>query len=421
MSTYKKLENCKAELRVSVEKQVWLKAQEKAFDKLSKNITVKGFRKGQAPKNLVKKQLNSHEVLSEALSLVAQEQFIKAVEEHDVKIVARPELKVEKINEDELELLFDIMVSPDVELKQYKGFGYKLPEIYVSEDELNSEIENLRNRYANLELKEEGSVEEGDTAIINYEGFKDGVAFEGGKGENHPLQIGSHTFIPGFEEAIIGMKPDEEKDVELTFPEDYHAQDLKGAKVVFKVKVNEIKTKVLPQIDEEFFENLKIDGVNSKESLEAHLRQQLLERKKADETNKKDEEMLEKLIEANPIQLPEVMVENETKELVNEFAQRLSYQGLSLDKYLEMLKLTKEKLFEQYRDSAVKRVKMRLLISAVADKEKIVAKQEDVEKEYEKYTEMYKLPLEEVKKYIPEADLKEEIKFRKTFDFIREN
>ncbi|MDY6062702.1 MAG: trigger factor [Erysipelotrichaceae bacterium] len=420
MSTYTKIENCKAEIKHEVEKETWLNAQTKAFDKLAKKVEVKGFRKGQAPKELVKKQISSQQIMMEAVDTILQNEFTKCLAEHDVELIDQPQLNIDTINENELKLTFKLSTAPDVELKKYKGFGYTLPEIYITDDEVDAEIKKMRERYANLEVKE-GMVENGDTAIIDYEGFKDGVAFEGGKAENYALEIGSHTFIPGFEEQIIGMKTGEEKEINVTFPEEYQAEELKGQAVIFKIKLNDIKTKVLPEIDEEFFEVAGLKDIKDEAGLKKYLHEQLLNTKKSEAENKADDEMFEKLISANEIDVPEIMIKHEAEDMLNEFAQRISYQGMKLEDYLKYFGQTKEGLLASYQVDAEKRIKLRLLIKAIVVKEKFEVSDEEVEKELQAMADMYKMPIEEVKKYLNAESVKGDLVSRKAVQFIKEN
>ena len=267
MSEYRKIENAKAELICTLDQEEWKKAQETAFRKLAAKVEIKGFRKGQAPRHLAEKYVNHNEVLLDAAEALAQETLNKAVEEHNVILIDRPSLKIDEMTDEKCVLNFECPVYPDVTLGDYKSLEYKPEEVTVDEKEIDDQIADLLNRKADLELKEDGEVEDGDTTVIDFEGFLDGTAFEGGKGDNYDLVIGSHSFIPGFEEQLIGMKSEETKDITVTFPEDYHAEDLKGKEAVFKVTVHEIKKKVLPELNDEFVAEQKIENVNTVEEL----------------------------------------------------------------------------------------------------------------------------------------------------------
>jgi trigger factor len=252
LSTWTVKEKSTGELKVTVEGDLWKKAQDKAFKKLAQSVNVKGFRKGKAPLDMVKKQISEQEILIEAVQNVAQEALEAGLVEHKVDPISRPELGVDEVSAEKTVLSFTFAVNPEVTLGEYKDLKVKKTSAKVTKKEVEEKLEELRQQFAELTLKEEGAVEHKDTAIIDFEGFKDGVAFEGGKGENYSLEIGSNTFIPGFEDALVGMKSGEEKDVTLTFPENYQAEHLAGQEVVFKVKVNEIKSKQLPALNDEF-------------------------------------------------------------------------------------------------------------------------------------------------------------------------
>ena len=241
MSEYRKIENAKAELKCTLDGEKWAEAQKTCFKKLAAKVEVKGFRKGQAPKNLVEKYVSHNEVLLDAAESLAQQALTDAVKEHDVQLIDRPNLKVDEINDEKCVLTFECAVAPDVKLGDYKAIEYKVDEVTVDDKDVDDDILKLLERKADLELVEDGTVESGNTAVIDFEGFVDGVAFEGGKGENYDLVIGSNTFIPGFEDQLIGMKAEETKDINVKFPEDYQAENLKGKDATFKIKLHEIK------------------------------------------------------------------------------------------------------------------------------------------------------------------------------------
>ena len=279
MSEYKKIENSKVELQCTLDGEKWADAQKAAFKKLAAKVEVKGFRKGQAPKNLVEKYVPHQEVLLDAAENLAQEALTDAIKEHDVELIDRPQLKLDEINDDKCVMTFECTVTPDVELGDYKKIEYKVEEVTVEDKEVDDDIARLLDRKADLELKEDGAVEDGDTAVIDFEGFLNGEAFDGGKGDNYDLVIGSHTFIPGFEDQLVGMKSEETKDINVTFPEDYQAENLKGKEVTFKVTVHEIKKKVLPVLDDEFVKDQKITDVNTVDELKAYTKDELLKQK----------------------------------------------------------------------------------------------------------------------------------------------
>ena len=269
MSEYKKIEDGKAEVLVTVEGDKWVTARKKAFNKLSKSLQIKGFRKGQVPGTLAKKYIGDQQVNYEAASDLCQDEFKAALDEHDVQLIDQASLDYKELTNDKVVYDFTCPIKPDVKLGDYKSLKYEEGDSSISDEEVENDVKALLERKADLELKEDGTVENGDTAVIDFEGFKDGKAFDGGKGENYDLVIGSGSFIPGFEEQLIGMKPEEEKEINVTFPDNYHVEELKNAPVVFKVKVHEIKKKVLPELNDEFIKEQKIDGVNTVDEYKA--------------------------------------------------------------------------------------------------------------------------------------------------------
>ena len=421
MSEYIKNESGKADIVSVIEGEIWQKAKEHAFNKLAKNVQIKGFRKGQAPKNLVKKYVNDGEVLLNACEDLAQNCLIEAVDEHKVELIARPELKIDEINEDKCVMRFVCQIKPDVNLGEYKGLGYKVEEVVVSEDEINEEIEGVRQRKADLELKEDGEVVEGDTVVIDFEGFKDGVAFEGGKGENFDLEIGSHRFVPGFEEQLIGMKSEEEKEINITFPEDYQAEDLKGQDVIFKVKVHEIKQKVLPEVNEEFIKELKLPNVNNEEELREFYKNKAIDKKTVEATNKATEELMDKLANSCEIDIPEVMIENELENMTYDYDRRLQSQGLSLAQLLQMTNQSIDDFKNGQKDAARNKVKMNLILEEIAKVENLQASEEELDNEYQKLADMYGMKIEEIKPMIDPEALKYDLKLSKALDFVKNN
>ncbi len=419
MSEYKKIENAKAEIVYEVAPEKWAEAQERAFNKLARNVSIKGFRKGQAPKNLVRKAVPESEVMLDAVQAIAQGALEEALEEHKVDLIDRPELKIDKLTPEACTLLFELAVKPDVTLGDYQNLEYIVDTVKVTDEDVDERIKADLDRKADLDVKEDGEVADGDTAVIDYEGFKDGVAFEGGKDENHELVIGSHSFIPGFEEQLIGMKTGEEKDITVTFPEDYHAEDLKGAEAVFHVVLHEIKTKVLPELDDEFVKSLTIENVETVEQLKDHYRNSLLENKKNDAENKATSELLDKLNDIAEIDVPAVMVDHELDEQIERYSQQLQSQGLSLDMFLQVTNQTLDQLKESQRDAALRNVRMNLILDEIAKREELVPAEEDYEKEYQKWADMYEMKVEDIKAVLNKDVLKDDLTHRKVLDYLR--
>ena len=419
MSEYKKIESGKVELTCTLEGDAYTTAQKKAFNKLASKVEIKGFRKGQAPKNMIEKYINHQEVLLEAAEALAQDALTNAIQEHEVELIDRPQLTVEEINDEKCVLAFACTVKPDIKLGDYKKIEYKVEEVKVEDKEVDDQIADLLDRKADLELKEDGEVEDGNTAVIDFEGFLNGEAFEGGKGENYDLVIGSHTFIPGFEEQLIGMKAEETKDINVTFPEDYQAENLKGKEVVFKVTVHEIKKKVLPELNDEFVKELKYENVNTVDELKAFTKNRLEEQKKVQAENKANDELSDKIAEIVEVEIPEIMIKNEQDNMVANYEQRMAQQGLQLNQFLQLTNQTLDQLKDSMKDDAIKRIKVSLGLAEIAKLEKVEVTDEDVAQEFDKLSKMYGMPVDEIKNYILETDLKADIKVQKALDTLK--
>ena len=419
MSNWTIKEKSVGDLTVTIEGDVWNKAKEKATDKLVKKVEIKGFRKGQAPKKMALKLLNPQEILLNAAEEVAQEALDAGIKEHDLFLIDRPQLKVDDINEDKVVLTFVCTVKPEVTLGEYKGLKFDVEPQTVTDEELEVEINKTLEKYSELELKEGGTVENGNTAVIDFTGTLDGVEFKGGKGENHPLVIGSGSFIPGFEEQLIGVKEGEEKDVNVTFPEDYHAENLKGKAVVFKTKVNEIKEKLIPVLNEDFIKDLAIENVNTVEELKEHYRTNILNTKVDNAENDATNKLFDELVKNATVEVPEVMINNETEEMMRDYGMRLSQQGFSLEQFMQLTGQTQEVMKAQFKEDAVKRVELRLVLEQVAKVENIVVTDEDLDAEYKKIADSYSMEVEKVKELLPKTNLEYDCKLQKAMDLVK--
>ena len=420
MSTWTLNEKSCGDLNVVLEGDAWKAAQKKAFDKLAKNVQIEGFRKGKAPKKMIEKMIPMQNILLEAAEAEANNCLKAAVEEHDLWLVDSPTLEINEINEDKVDYTFKCVVKPEAKLGQYKGLPYEVKEVEVTEDEINAELAKIQENFAELQAKD-GAVEEGDTAVIDFEGFKDGVAFEGGKGENYPLVIGSHSFIPGFEEQVAGMVQNETKDLNVTFPENYGAAELAGQAVVFTVTVKEVKTKVLPALDDELAKDVNIDGVDTLEDLKKNVSDKLAETKKQNNENEALDALIETLVANAEVEIPEVMIDQEADDMLNEQDQRMQQQGFTLAQYLQITGQKVEDLKEQMKGDAERRLKLRLVLEAVAKAENLVPTDEEVEAEFDKVASMYGMEKDEVKKYISAASLSYDVKMQKALDFVKES
>lgn len=420
-STWTLKENSQGELKVKVAGDDWKAAQEKAFKKLAKNVEVKGFRKGQVPEAMARKVVSKQNILIDAVDEVAGKAMQDGMKEHDLWVIARPKLKVDAISEEEVELTFVMTVKPEVTLGEYKGLEVTKDEVKVEDAEVEAQLTQLQERFAELVVKEDGSVDNTNTAVIDFEGFKDGVAFEGGKGENYPLEIGSGSFIPGFEEQLIGMKAGETKDIDVTFPENYGAEDLAGAAVVFKVTVHEIKEKTLPEINDDLIKDAEIKDVETVEAFKEYTIKNLTAQKENDADRKFENDLLTKLMENSPVEIPEAMIEDETNSMVNDFAQRLAQQGFPMDQYLQMTGMNEEALREQMKPEAKSKVNVRLVLDAIANAENIEVDDKDVEVEYENIANQYGMEVDKVKEAINKDALVYDLRLQKAVELVKEN
>ena len=383
------------EVPVKIEGEQWTKALDKSFAKKQKTAKVDGFRTGKVPRDIYEKHYGKESLFLEAADLLLQEAYLKAMEDSKLVPVVQPSVDLKGIDENGVEFVFTIVTKPEVNVKKYKGLNIKPEKVKVTDEEINHELGHLLERYTELVNKEDGAVESGDVAVIDFEGFKDGVAFDGGKGENYSLEIGSNTFIPGFEDQIIGMKSGEEKDLDITFPEDYGAKDLAGAKVVFKVKVNEIKTKEKRELDEEFFEDLGMEGVNSEETLKEEIKKSIEAQKEAEAENNYIDKILEEVSKNVEVDIPEPMVDEEVNRLLKRFEEQMKMQGISLDLYYQFTNSNEEALKSQMEKEAYSNVLYRLMLEEIMNLEKIEVSSEEAEKEAEELAKKYQMEKDE--------------------------
>ena len=380
-----------------------------------------GFRKGKVPREIYEKHFGKESLFIDAADSVLQDAYTKAMEESKLVPVVQPAVDLKSLNEDGVEFTFKIVTKPEVKVKKYKGLNIKPEKVEVSSDEVDHELGHLLERYTELVTKEDGVVEEGNTAVIDFEGFKDGVAFDGGKGENYSLEIGSHTFIPGFEEQVVGMKAGEEKEIEVTFPEDYGAKDLAGAKAIFKVKVHEIKEKQNRELDEDFFEDLGMEGVNSEESLKEEIKKSILAQKEMDAENKYIDAILEGVSKNVEVDIPEEMVEEEVTRLMRRFEEQMRMQGISLDLYYQFTQSSEADLRSQLEKEAYSNVLYRLMLEEIMNLEKIEVSVEEAEKEAEELAKKYQLEKEEFLKQFGGIDMVQyDLEMRKTIELLKE-
>ena len=418
-STWSVKENSEGTLRVEVESKVWQDAQEKALDVLIKDVEIEGFRKGQAPRKLAAKKVSDQSVMLDAVNIVANNVFANAIVEAGVEPVTQPQLDIESMTKEDIVLLFHFVVKPEVELGEYKGIEVAAEDITVTDEDVNAEIERLQESQAELVVYEDITVDNGHTVVIDFEGFKDDVAFEGGKGENYSLEIGSNSFIPGFEEALIGMNSGEERDINLTFPENYHVEELKNAPVVFKVKVHEIKARELPELNDDFVALLDREGVSTLDELKVEIKKDIEHERKHAEEDRVNDLLISTVSDNATVEIPEPMVAEEQDNMFQEFTQRLAQQGMNFEMYSQILNQTEEDLKEQMHDDAVKRVRSRLVLEKIAEVEGFGVEEDETETEYQKISEMYGIELEQVKQIISKEQLSYDILIRKAVELVQ--
>ncbi len=412
-------EKSTGELLVTVDGAEWEKAKDKSFGKLAKSVTVDGFRKGQVPNNIAKKHISEQQILLEAVNDAAQDAFAFGLEDQKVDPIVQPTLDVQSLTADACIYKFVVVVKPEVVLGEYKGVKADPISVEVSDEDVDAQVEKYREDMAELVVKETGKVRKGDTVVLDFEGFKEGVAFDGGKGENYSLEIGSNSFIPGFEDGLKGMETGEEKDLELTFPESYQVEDLAGQKVVFKVKVNEIKKKQLPKLNDAFVKDVNLDGVETVDQLKEKIRSNLTEERTTDAENKANDELLSRVVDNANVEIPNELIDDEKNQMFNELQQRLMQQGLNFDTYKQILGTTEEAVKDQMGEEAERRVKVRLVLEAIADKEDLKSTEEEVEQEYSEIATQYGLEVDKVKELASPSAIAYDLRIRKAFDLVK--
>ncbi|MBL4965923.1 trigger factor [Bacillus halotolerans] len=409
-------------LTVEVDAETFKTALDDAFKKVVKQVSIPGFRKGKIPRGLFEQRFGVEALYQDALDILLPVEYPKAVEEAGIEPVDRPEIDVEKIEKGE-SLIFTakVTVKPEVKLGEYKGLGVEKDDTAVTDEDVQNELKALQERQAELVVKEEGAVEEGNTVVLDFEGFVDGEAFEGGKAENYSLEVGSGSFIPGFEDQLVGLEAGAEKDVEVTFPEEYHAEDLAGKPAVFKVKIHEIKAKELPELDDEFAKDID-EEVETLAELTEKTKKRLEEAKENEADAKLREELVLKASENAEIDVPQAMIDTELDRMLKEFEQRLQMQGMNLELYTQFSGQDEAALKEQMKEDAAKRVKSNLTLEAIAKAENLEVTDEEVDAELSKMAEAYNMPVENIKQAIGSTDaMKEDLKVRKAIDFLVEN
>ena len=410
------------DIDIKIEGKEWEEALDKAFNEANKKAKIDGFRPGKAPKAVFIKKYGEESLYLDAADIVLNDAYQKMIQENeDLKIVAQPSVAVKSIDKTGVEFTFSLALYPEVKLGKYTKLGIKKESVEVTDEEIDKTILEMRNRYAENVTKD-GKIESGNIAIIDFEGFKDGVPFDGGKAENYSLEIGSNSFIPGFEDALIGLKAGDEKDINLTFPEDYHAEDLKGKDVVFKVKVNEVKETKIPEIDANFFEDLGMEGINDLESLKKQVKENIEAHKASHVENKFIDDLVNKAMETMEVEVPHPMIHEEIDRMLRQYEENLKMQGITLEQFYQFTNSDEAALKDQMHEEAERRVKERLLLETIKEKENLTITDEEAEKEAEDLAVKYNMKKDEFLNLFGGLEMvKYDKEMRMALDFLKEN
>ncbi|MCR5669837.1 MAG: trigger factor [Butyrivibrio sp.] len=421
--TVEKLENSMAKLRIVVSAEDFEKALQSAYNKNKGKIQIPGFRKGKAPRKMIEQMYGKGVFYEDAANELIESEYPKAATECGEDVVSSPKIDVEQIEAGK-EFIFtaEVALKPPVKLGKYKGIEVEAMDLTVTDEEVDAEIDKQRSQNARTVDVTGRAVQDGDIVNLDFEGFVDGVAFQGGKGTDYPLTIGSGAFIPGFEEQLIGFKVGQEGDVNVKFPEDYQAEELAGKDATFKCKINTIRAKELPELNDEFASD--VSEFDTLAEYKEDLKKKLETRKENEEKAKREDAVVRAVIEDAEMELPEAMVETQQRQMVNEFAQRLQMQGMNIDQYLQYTGNTVDKMLEQVKPQAIDRIKSRLVLEAVAAKEKIEVTEEEFQAELEKMAGQYRMELDKLKELMSEEEqkqMKDDLAVQKAADFLVEN
>lgn len=413
-------EHSEGVLEVVVSGEAWEKAQKKAFNEFKKNVAIKGFRAGKVPEALLKKQISKEAIYDRAAESLANDELVKGIEENNLDLVARPTFDYKDASEESVTLVFNCIVSPEVTLGEYKGLDVQKDAVEVTDEDVEAELSKVQDRYADWVIREEEEqAVNGDQVTIDFVGKKDGEAFEGGSGENYPLELGSNTFIPGFEEQLIGVKTGDVKDVNVTFPEDYQAKDLAGQEAVFTVTVHDIKFKDRPEVNDELIAQLKRDGVETVEKFKEVTREDLTKQRKSAAEDKFTSEVLEAVSNNATVDIPAVMIESEVDSMLQQFGQQMQQSGFTLEQYYQATGQSEADMKATMRPEALSRVKNALVLQAVVKAENIEVSDEDVEKEYNEMSTLYNMEVEQIKRLLPAENIKSDLAQQKALELLK--
>lgn len=407
------------EVKVEITGKDWEKKLDETFKKIIKKVKIDGFRPGKAPRNIYEQKYGKQSIVVEAVDSCMNEAYVKALKEFKGEPIMQPTVGIEKADETGVIYVFTFTTKPEIKINKYTNLGVKKDSVKVTKKDVDNEIEKMRKEYADLTVKD-GKAENGDTVIIDFEGFFGDKAFEGGKAENYALELGSNSFIPGFEEALIGVKKGDKKDVNVTFPKDYHAEELKGKPVVFKVLVHEVKTKVYPELDEDFFLDLGLEDVKTKEDLEKMVKETMTEQREYEAENKYVDELFEALLKETSVEVPHELIHEELDRMVDQYAERLKMQGITLEQFYKFTNSSEEALKAQMHEEAEKRVKLRFAIDEIIELEKIDATDEEANRDAEEKAKKHGMDKDEyIKAFGGLEMLKYDIKVQKVLDILK--
>lgn len=423
-ANWEKIEKNQGVLTVEVAPERFDAALDKAFKKVVAKVSVPGFRKGKVPRSIFEKRFGVESLYQDALDILLPEAYMEAVAEAEIIPVDRPEIDIQQVGKgQELKFTAKVIVKPEVQLGEYKGIEVPAQSLEVTEEDIESELKQLQQRHAELVVVEEGAVENGDTVVIDFEGFLDDVPFEGGKAEKYSLEIGSGSFIPGFEEQLVGMAKDEEKDINVTFPENYQSEELQGKPVVFKIKLHDIKRKNLPALDDEFAKD--VSEFDTLEEYKQDIAKRISERKEQNGKREKENTIVEKAAAAAEVEIPEAMINDEVDRMLGDFENRLKMQGMTLEMYFQFSGQSADDLKEQMRSDAEKRVLQSLVLEAIAKAEGIEASDEELEEELSNLAKQYQREVDELRAILTAngnlESLKSDLVTRKTVQYLVDN
>lgn len=410
------------EVTVTIDGDEWKKKLDETFKKVIKTVKIDGFRPGKAPRDVYEKKYGKQALVVEAVDSYMNEAYKKALDDFkgDInEIIMQPSVSLDKADTDGVTYKFIFTTKPEIKFNKYTDLKVKKPSVKVTDKDVEEEIEKLKKEYADLAVKD-GKIEKGDTAVIDFEGFDGDKAFEGGKGENYSLEIGSNSFIPGFEDALIGLKAGDKKDVKVTFPKDYHAEELKGKPVTFKVLVHEVKTKVYPELNEEFFKDLGLDDVKTLDDLKKTIKETMTSSKEFEAENKYVDDLFEALLKETSVEVPHELVHEEIDRMVKQYEERLKMQGVTLDQFFKFTNSNIEALEAQMHEEAEKRVKLRFAIDEIIKLEKISVTDEEAEKDALEKAKKHNMDKDEYVKAFGGLDmLKYDLMVSKVIDIIK--